>query len=111
VGDVVQGNVYRHISFSATGAARMTNAAWAFTTSKTRANKRASIWATHSRGGAHIWCQLRQGTIRVRVITPFGMLAIWAMQLLLTELAWHLCDDLESGQGAQVYILLILVQE
>ena len=31
VGDVVQGNVYRHISFSATGAARMTNAAWAFT--------------------------------------------------------------------------------
>jgi hypothetical protein len=34
---VVQGNVYRHISFSATGAARMTNAAWAFTTSKTRA--------------------------------------------------------------------------
>jgi hypothetical protein len=34
---VVQGNVYRHISFSATGAARMTNAAWAVTTSKTRA--------------------------------------------------------------------------
>jgi hypothetical protein len=28
---VVQGNVYRHISFSATGAARMTNAAWAVT--------------------------------------------------------------------------------
>jgi hypothetical protein len=39
VGDVVQGNLYRHISFSATGAARMTNAAWAFTTSKTRASR------------------------------------------------------------------------
>jgi len=43
VGDVVQGNVYRHISFSATGAARMTNAAWAFTTSKTRASHAAPV--------------------------------------------------------------------
>jgi hypothetical protein len=44
VGDVVQGNMYRHISFSATGATRMTNAAWAVTTSKTRASHRKP-WA------------------------------------------------------------------
>jgi len=86
----------------------MTNAAWAVTSSKTRAKKRASVWASHSRESAHIWCQLRYGTIRVHAISRFGMLAIWALQPLLTELAWHLCDDLDSGQAAWVYILLIL---